>query len=168
MPAISASVLSIALPELGLNDRYSTEIIHHDRATFISIDSTREPLLPGTESNRVVKEQRWLTRESESSKGLLAGCVANLHGCFRTPRIAPRTRESGRATRIVANPWKSTRSYKTPRAETLGSGGLPVCWSVPRTNYRLPGPTPNATFFHTEKYVLNRAAKGRFRLEKVI
>jgi hypothetical protein len=40
----------------------------------------------GCESNRVVKQQRLLTGESESSKGLLPGCEPNLHGCFRTPR----------------------------------------------------------------------------------
>jgi hypothetical protein len=42
--------------------------------------------LLGCESNRVVKEWRLLTRESESSKGLLPGSEPNLHGCFRTPR----------------------------------------------------------------------------------
>jgi hypothetical protein len=42
--------------------------------------------LSGSESNRVVKEWCLLTRESESSKGLLPGCEPNLHGCSRTPR----------------------------------------------------------------------------------
>ncbi len=56
---------------------------HHDVTAHER--QTREGLLPGSESNRVVKEQRLLTRESESSKGLLPGCKANLHGCFRTP-----------------------------------------------------------------------------------
>jgi hypothetical protein len=40
----------------------------------------------GCESNRVVKEQRLLNRESESFQGLLPSCEPNLHGCLRTLR----------------------------------------------------------------------------------
>jgi hypothetical protein len=29
-----------------------------------------------------------------------------------------------------------------------------------------PGPTPNATFYYTEKYVLNRLERGKFELLK--
>jgi hypothetical protein len=42
--------------------------------------------LPGCESNQAVKEWRFLTRESERSKGLSPGCDPNLHGCFRIPQ----------------------------------------------------------------------------------
>ena len=49
-------------------------------------------LLTGSEGNRVVKERRWLARESESSKALLPGCAANFHGCFRTLRATLGTR----------------------------------------------------------------------------
>ena len=64
--------------------------------------------LSGFESNRVVKQQRLLTRESESSKGLLPGCEANPHGWLRDPEskfLETKTRALGsESSQTLENP----------------------------------------------------------------
>ena len=73
--------------------------------------------LSGCESNRVVKEQRLLTRESESSEGLLQGCEGNLHGCFRTLRA---TRSELRVARRGEHQRKPLENR--PITQKAGSG----------------------------------------------
>ena len=84
----------------------------------------RRPLLSVAESNRVVKEQRLLTRESESSKGLLPGCEPNLHGCFRTPRATVaelKVADRGEHRRKPLENWPLTRKAESdgPRLRAL-------------------------------------------------
>jgi hypothetical protein len=76
-------------------------------------------LLPGSESNRVVKEQRLLTKESESSKALLPGCEPNLHGCSRTLRA---TGSELRVTRRDPNRRKPAKTgLEMQKAESIHS-----------------------------------------------
>jgi hypothetical protein len=72
--------------------------------------------LSGCESNRVVKEWRLLTRESESSKGLLPGCEPNLHGCSRTLRATGS--ELKLAPRVSNRPKPAKTGLEMQKAES--------------------------------------------------